>query len=79
MEWEVEYTDEFGVWWDSLSENEQAELAAKVELLREFGPTALHRFSFEPVRNACAVELWPGYVGPVQESLFETAAQGAGE
>jgi hypothetical protein len=39
VEWEVEYTDEFGVWWDSLSESEQAELAAKVELLQEFGPT----------------------------------------
>ena len=39
MEWEVEYTHEFGVWWDSLPESEQAELAAKVELLQEFGPT----------------------------------------
>jgi hypothetical protein len=35
----VEYTDEFEVWWDSLSEKEQTELAAKVELLQEFGPT----------------------------------------
>ena len=39
VEWEAEYTHEFGVWWDSLSESEQAELAAKVELLQEFGPT----------------------------------------
>jgi hypothetical protein len=39
VEWEVEYTDEFGAWWDSLPESEQAELAAKVELLLQFGPT----------------------------------------
>jgi hypothetical protein len=23
MEWEIEYTDEFGQWWDGLSEGEQ--------------------------------------------------------
>jgi hypothetical protein len=37
--WEVEYTDEFGAWWNSLSEDEQTEISAKVELLEEFGPT----------------------------------------
>src|SRR5262245_27612673 len=35
---EVEYTDEFEVWWDSLSEDEQVEIGAKVELLQEYGP-----------------------------------------
>ena len=39
MEWEVEYTDEFEVWWVSLDEAEQVELAASVELLMEKGPT----------------------------------------
>ncbi len=38
MEWEVEYTDEFGDWWDSLSEAEQEDIAAVVELLEEKGP-----------------------------------------
>jgi hypothetical protein len=39
MAWEVEFTDEFNCWWDSLSEDEQVELSAQVELLEEFGPT----------------------------------------
>jgi hypothetical protein len=33
MVWEVEYTDEFEGWWDSLSEAEQIDIAAIVELL----------------------------------------------
>jgi hypothetical protein len=37
--WEVEYTDEFVDWWTSLSEDEQVEIAAKVELLEKHGPT----------------------------------------
>jgi hypothetical protein len=36
--WEVEYADEFGTWWDSLTEDEQAEISAKVDLLEERGP-----------------------------------------
>ncbi len=39
MEWEVEYTDEFERWWNSLDMEEQEEVEAKVELLEEFGPT----------------------------------------
>lgn len=38
MPWEVEYADEFGTWWDSLTEDEQAEISAKVDLLEERGP-----------------------------------------
>jgi hypothetical protein len=38
VSWEVEYTDEFENWWNSLSEEEQEEIAAKVELLEERGP-----------------------------------------
>src|SRR5690242_67873 len=39
MEWEVEYTDEFGSWWSDLSDAEQDEIAGSVELLGERGPT----------------------------------------
>ena len=39
MEWRVEFTDEFEVWWNGLSEEEQIVIAAKVELLEKFGPT----------------------------------------
>lgn len=38
MPWEVEYTDEFGLWWDDLTEGQQNSLAARVELLMEYGP-----------------------------------------
>jgi hypothetical protein len=37
--WEVEYTDEFGVWWDSLNEKEQESVAFSVGLLRQTGPS----------------------------------------
>ncbi len=36
--WEVEYTDEFGVWWDSLTEAQQDDIAVSVELLCNLGP-----------------------------------------
>lgn len=37
-EWDVEFTDEFGDWWDSLSEDEQESVATYVGLLRQKGP-----------------------------------------
>lgn len=33
MVWDVEYTDEFGEWWQSLSESEQESMAASAILL----------------------------------------------
>ena len=38
MAWDIEYTDEFGVWWHGLSEREQDSIIAVVELLEEHGP-----------------------------------------
>jgi len=35
--WDVEYTDEFGVWWEDLTEAEQTDIAASVELLERCG------------------------------------------
>ena len=35
--WEVEYTDEFGQWWNSLTEDEQVDVAAYVGLLEKNG------------------------------------------
>jgi hypothetical protein len=35
----AEFTDAFENWWNALSEDEQLEISAKVELLEEFGPT----------------------------------------
>ncbi len=36
--WEVEFTEEFGVWWEDLSEDEQESVAFAVSLLEEKGP-----------------------------------------
>lgn len=38
MPWEVEYTDEFGAWWDTLTEDEQVRITAAVGLLEARGP-----------------------------------------
>ena len=38
MSFEVEYTDEFADWWDTLGEDEQDSVDAAVELLEAFGP-----------------------------------------
>ena len=39
MTWEVEYTDEFGAWWEELTEDEQESIDASVHLLEARGPT----------------------------------------
>jgi len=36
--WDVEFTGQFETWWNALSEDEQVEISAKVELLQERGP-----------------------------------------
>ncbi len=38
MAWEVEYAGEFVEWWSTLTEAEQIEISAVVELLEEKGP-----------------------------------------
>lgn len=38
MGWEIEYTDEFEEWWNSLSGVEQHSIALSVELLKDDGP-----------------------------------------
>jgi hypothetical protein len=36
--WEVEFTDQFEEWWDTLGGDEQKQIAAAVHLLTERGP-----------------------------------------
>jgi hypothetical protein len=43
--WEVEFTDEFEDWWNSLSETEQGRVDARVQLLMERGPNLPFPFS----------------------------------
>lgn len=37
-QWDIEYTDEFGNWWDRLTESEQESVRASVRLLGDYGP-----------------------------------------
>jgi hypothetical protein len=45
MSWNVEYTDEFGAWFDTLTEREQNRMVAAGQLLAEHGPSLEHPFS----------------------------------
>jgi hypothetical protein len=36
--WNIEFTDEFGEWWEGLNLGEQESVRVKVELLAELGP-----------------------------------------
>ena len=45
MAYEVEYTDEFGAWWDGLSVQEQVSIEAVIDLLMEWGPRLGHPHS----------------------------------
>ena len=38
MAWDIEFTNEFGQWWDDLESHERRSVAAGVELLGEYGP-----------------------------------------
>lgn len=37
--WEIEYTDKFEQWWQTLTEDQQEDLVVSVELLRQLGPS----------------------------------------
>ncbi len=45
MRWDVEYTSEFGAWWESLDEGEQESVDASVRLLEELGPALPYPYS----------------------------------
>jgi len=39
MEWEVLYTDAFGLWWETLTHDQQDALGDRVDLLQRSGPS----------------------------------------
>jgi hypothetical protein len=45
MAWDIEFTDEFGAWWDSLTPDEQESVDCGVGLLIDRGPTLLYPYS----------------------------------
>jgi hypothetical protein len=65
MIWDVEYTDEFGVWWDTLDEGEQETLAATVRLLKKYGPSLGFPYS-------------SGVIGSEHDHMRELRTQHAG-
>lgn len=72
MTWEVEYTDEFGVWWGTLTEGEQVELSAVVELLEGKGPRLPYPYSsaIEASRHGRMRELRIQYAGDPYRVLY---------
>jgi hypothetical protein len=48
MNWmacEIEFTDEFGEWWDGLTSEEQESVRAYVKLLEDYGAALKHPYS----------------------------------
>lgn len=59
MLWEVEFSNEFGDWWEGLSAHEQQSVDFAVRLLQELGPTLKmpHSSGIETSRHAHMREL----------------------
>ena len=70
--WEVEYTDEFGAWWGTLTEDEQVDVAACVGLLEHCGPSLQFPYSSGIVgtRNAHLRELRIQHSGKPYRVLY---------
>ncbi len=51
MQWEVEYTDQFGEWWNSLDSDAQEDIDVAVRLLEARGP-ALTRPHADTVKDS---------------------------
>lgn len=49
--WEVEYSDQFGAWYEDLDEEDQDAVVARVELLEQLGP-ALGRPAVDNVHQS---------------------------
>jgi hypothetical protein len=66
--WEVEYTAEFGAWWDDLLPDAQERVTAAVELLEQHGPSLGRPLvdTLEGSRHPNMKELRPGSI----RSLF---------
>jgi hypothetical protein len=72
MNWEVEYTDEFGDWWSDLTEGEQESVRASVKLLEEFGPNLRfpHSSGINGSKHGNMRELRVQHAGKPYRALF---------
>ena len=72
MEWEVEFTDEFGEWWNSLSAEEQESVDFSVRLLEEHGPNlpSPHSSGVKTSKHAHMRELRIQHAGRPYRTLY---------
>uniref|UniRef100_UPI0033409D45 type II toxin-antitoxin system RelE/ParE family toxin n=1 Tax=Castellaniella defragrans TaxID=75697 RepID=UPI0033409D45 len=72
MRWEIEYTDEFGAWWDGLTEAEQESVRASVKLLGDYGPNLQfpHSSGIETSRHRHMRELRTQHEGRPYRTLY---------
>ena len=49
--WDVEYTDEFGAWWETMSEAEQDAVAFSVGVLQDRGPFLKFPYSSDVIQS----------------------------
>ena len=70
--WEVEYTSEFEVWWESLNENEQAVIDSGVRLIEQFGPLLKFPYSSDvrQSRHGNMRELRSQYAGNPYRTFY---------
>ena len=85
--WEVLYTDEFGTWFESLTEDQQDAVIARVDLLEAEGP-ALGRPTFDPRRQAVLLiggdkagkwQAWYEKAIPLADDLFDEYLRESGQ
>jgi hypothetical protein len=72
VEWEVEYTDQFSIWWERLREAEQEDIDAVVRVLEQRGPALRrpHVGTIDGSRHANMKELIVQHAGRPYRILF---------
>lgn len=72
MRWSVEYTDEFGDWWETLAEDERESLDASVRLLEARGPNLSfpHSSGINGSKHGHMRELRPQHDGRPHRTLY---------
>ena len=70
--WEVEYTDEFGEWWETLDITEQDVVAYSVRLLKNEGPSLKFHYSSDvkQSRHKNMRELRSQYAGKPYRTFY---------
>jgi hypothetical protein len=70
--WHVEYTDEFGAWWETLDADEQATIVTSIRLLEKLGPhlSRPHADAVKGSRHANMKELRTQFQGRPLRTFF---------